>query len=344
MKNSAEKNTRIVNTIESWFKTSARVFPWRTKSSPWGRLVSEFMAQQTQIARVAERWPTMMKQFPTPASMSSQDEQEVLKLWQGLGYYRRAKQLKATADMIVKEFNGIVPRSVESLIKLPGVGRYTAGAVASIAFNKRVPIVDGNVHRVLCRLTNKTNTPLPCGWSWDGAEQLVAVATRPDGCNEGLMELGATVCLPKTPNCDSCPLQNECLAFRSGTQGEVPPSIKQKPRKRLHHNAVVMTCKGEYAFEQRSDIGIWASMWQVPTVESKNKMKATQIAKELQIHDSIKLIGSFTHILTHRIVEFRVFTCEIDRDKRFQWHALDSIDRIPLASAQRKVLDVHCGV
>jgi len=302
------------------------------------------MAQQTQIARVAERWPSMMKQFPTPTSMSMQDEQEVLKHWQGLGYYRRAKQLKATADMIVKEFGREVPCSLESLMQLPGVGRYTAGAVASIAFNERVPIVDGNVHRVLCRLTNKSNTPLPCGWSWDGAEQLVAVAARPDLCNEGLMELGATVCLPRSPKCEMCPLRDDCLAFKKGAQGDVPTPTKQKPRKRLHHHAVVMTCKGEYAFEQRSDTGIWASMWQVPTVECKNKMEIAQIAKELQIHDSIKLIGSFTHILTHRIVEFRVFACEIDRDKRFQWHAMDSIDRIPLASAQRKVLEVHCGL
>lgn len=302
------------------------------------------MAQQTQIARVAERWPSMMRQFPTPTSMSMQDEQEVLKHWQGLGYYRRAKQLKAAADMIVKQFDGKVPHSVESLMKLPGVGRYTAGAVASIAFNERVPIVDGNVHRVLCRLTNTSNSPLPCAWSWSGAEQLVTVANRPDVCNEGLMELGATVCLPRSPKCEMCPLRSDCLAFKEGAQGDVPTPTKPIPRKRLRHHAVVMTCNGEYAFEQRSDTGIWASMWQVPTVESINKMDGAQIAKELHIHDSIKLIGSFTHILTHRIVEFRVFACEIDRDERFQWHALDSIDSIPLASAQRKVLDVHCGV
>lgn len=344
MKNSATKNSRIVDAIESWFKTSARVFPWREWSTPWGRLVCEFMAQQTQIARVAERWPSMMRQFPTPTSMSMQDEQEVLKQWQGLGYYRRAKQLKATADMIVKQFDGEVPHLVESLMKLPGVGRYTAGAVASIAFNERVPIVDGNVHRVLCRLTNTSNSPLPCKWSWDGVEQLVAVANRPDVCNEGLMELGATVCLPRSPKCEMCPLRSDCLAFKKGAQGEVPTPTKPITRKRLHHHAVVMTCNGEYAFEQRSDTGIWASMWQVPTVESQNKMGRAQIAKELRIHVSIKLIGSFTHILTHRIVEFRVFACETDRDKRFKWHALDSIDSIPLASAQRKVLDVHCGV
>ena len=302
------------------------------------------MAQQTQISRVALRWPSMMKQFPTPKSMSMQDEQEVLKHWQGLGYYRRAKQLKATADMIVKEFDGVVPGSVESLLQLPGVGRYTAGAVASIAFNERVPIVDGNVHRVLCRLANKKNTPLPCAWSWDEAERLVQNADRPDRCNEGLMELGATVCLPRSPDCKRCPLRSDCLAYEKGMQATVPSPIKSKPRKRLHHHAVVLTCNDEYAFEQRAETGIWASMWQVPTVESSSKLAAVQVARKLQIQNSIKRIGSFKHILTHRVVEFQVFACEVERDKRYQWHAKDSIDRIPLASAQRKVLDVHCGV
>ena len=344
MANAVEKNTHISKAIEAWYCKSARNFPWRNNSTPWGRLVSEFMAQQTQIARVAERWPSMMKQFPTPASMSVQDEQEVLKQWQGLGYYRRAKQLKSTADMIVNQFGGDVPRSVDSLLKLPGVGRYTAGAVASIAFNERVPIVDSNVHRVLCRLSNKSNAPAPCSWSWSVAKRFVDSADRPDRCNEGLMELGATVCLPRTPNCKLCPLQHECIANQKGTQHEVPISIKPKPRKTLHHHAVVLTCKGEYAFEQRADTGIWASMWQVPTVESSSKMGNAQVAKELKIHNSITPIGSFTHTLTHRIVEFQVFTCEIDRDKRFQWHALDSMDRIPLASAQSKVLEVHCKV
>lgn len=340
---SKEKNIRIIGAVEAWFSKSARDFPWRRKSTPWGRLVSEFMAQQTQIGRVADRWPSMMKQFPTPKSMSLQDEQEVLKHWQGLGYYKRAKQLKATANMIVKEFNGTVPGAVESLMKLPGVGRYTAGAVASIAFNERVPIVDGNVHRVLCRLANKKNTPSPCAWSWDRSERLVKMADRPDHFNEGLMELGATVCLPRSPNCKMCPLKNDCLAFEKGVQTSVPASTKRTPRKLLHHHAVVLTCKGEYAFEQRDETGIWASMWQVPTVESSSRMAAVQVARQLGIHESIELIGSFKHILTHRIVEFQVFACEVERDKRFQWHALDSIDRIPLASAQRKVLDVHCG-
>jgi len=300
------------------------------------------MAQQTQIERVAKRWPLLMKRFPTPESLSKSDNQDILALWQGLGYYRRAKHLLQAAEMIVDTFDGEVPSEVHSLLQLPGVGRYTAGAVASIAFNARVPIVDGNVHRVVSRLENKSDTPIPCSWSWEQATELVHNCTLPSVFNEGLMELGATVCTPKSPSCDLCPLSSECKAFAENTQHEVPPPKIAPKRKRLHHYAVVLTCKGTIAFEQRGDQGLWAGMWQVPTFESTKKVTKANISKELKIERDLKFSGAFEHTLTHRVINFTVYSCEVGKDDRFVWYSSDSIEELPLASAQRKVLAVHC--
>ena len=334
---------KIAMLVEAWYSKFARSFPWRANSTPWGRLVSEFMAQQTQIERVAQRWSQMMDRFPTPSAMARSDEQAVLSMWQGLGYYRRAKHLKAAAEMIERECEGEVPSDLAQLSKLPGVGKYTAGAIASIAFGKCVPIVDGNVHRVLCRLHNKSETPTPCPWSWARATELVKECRDPSLFNEGLMELGATICTPRKPACGSCPLSELCSSCKSGTQDQVPPPRPPVKRKRLHHYAVVLTNNGEIAFEQRQDKGLWASMWQVPTFETNEKLTAEQVARKLCLSGKLGYSGSFEHTLTHRTIEFRVYVCEADRDERFTWHAKDSLASVPLASAQRKVLAVHCG-
>ena len=329
--------------IEAWFKKSARSFPWRTESTPWGRLVSEFMAQQTQIERVAERWSKVMARFPTPKSLAESDEGDILSLWQGLGYYRRAKYLKASAEMITKEFDGEVPNDLESLLKLPGVGKYTAGAVASIAFGVRVPIVDGNVHRVFCRLWNKKNEPVTSKWIWNKAKHLVDACSKPQVFNEGLMEFGARICTPKLPSCDSCPLQNICSAHKNGTQQEVPPPKQSPNKKRVHHYAVVMEKDNCLAFEQRGSTGLWAGMWQVPTVESTIKLSLLQVSKHLQLENKLHLAGKFEHILSHRIISFTVFSCQGVTDSRFSWLHRDAIDELPLATAQRKVLALHCA-
>lgn len=336
-----EKND-ITRVIQKWFKNSARPFPWRYASTPWGRLVSEFMAQQTQIERVAERWPQMMVRFPTPESMADGLEQDVLSLWQGLGYYRRANYLKATSEMITNEFNGKVPSDLASLLKLPGVGKYTAGAIASIAFGKREPIVDGNVHRVFCRLWNKKDEPVSSKWTWEMAEQLVNACSKPQVFNEGLMEFGATICTPKSPSCDTCPLNQYCDAFNNGTQHEIPTPKKIPEKKRVHHYAVIIEHGEDIAFEQRGEKGLWAGMWQVPTIESTRTLNVTQVSKRLGLNNELHQVGEFEHILSHRIISFTVFSCRGTSDSRFSWINRDALDELPLASAQRKVLEVHC--
>ena len=332
------ENSQLSQHVEHWFSQNARDFPWRKFDTPWGRLVSEYMAQQTQIDRVAKRWPELMEKFPTPLDMAQSDEQDVLLLWQGLGYYRRAKHLKSTANMIVEEFDGVVPSSVDALLKLPGVGKYTAGAIASIAFNKPAPIVDGNVHRVLCRVHDYKEDAIPSNWTWSKATELVESSFSPKDCNEGLMELGATVCTPRNPKCEECPLQSDCLAFKNGTQSVVPPSKPATKKEKHFHYSVVLSNGKKIAFEQRSHKGLWAGMWQVPTVESKNPKTVKEVATTLGIESKLTLVDSFKHVLTHRVIEFQVFHCNSITLGNYMWFSEDEIKQIPLANAQKKVL------
>jgi A/G-specific adenine glycosylase len=299
------------------------------------------MAQQTQIARVALLWPQMMAKFPTPEAMAKGDEQDVLSLWKGLGYYRRAKYLKATAEMIVADFDGEVPRDVDLLQKLPGIGKYTSGAIASLAFGDREPIVDGNVHRVLCRFFDQRDTPSPTTWTWDLAEQLVDSCKQPKLFNEGLMEFGATVCTPKSPSCSSCPLNSQCKAYKNNAQAEIPPPKVSVTKQHVYHYAVIAKHGNELAFEQRSEQGLWAGMWQVPTLESPIEMSEESVTSQLCISTQLKKIGSFKHILSHRVISFNIFTCNINREKRFSWFKSDALDELPLSNAQQKALAIH---
>ncbi|MDP7008808.1 MAG: A/G-specific adenine glycosylase [Phycisphaerales bacterium] len=334
---------KITADVEQWFSKEARSFPWRSQSTPWGRLVSEFMAQQTQIERVADRWPKMLKRYPTSKKMAESNLQEILTYWQGLGYYRRAKHLKQTAEMIERDFDGKIPTDVDSLLRLPGVGRYTAGAIASIAFNQRVPIVDGNVHRVICRVEQKRNVPSPNAWSWQIATKLVHESTTPSTFNEGIMELGATVCTPKNPTCARCPLKHDCISNKEGSQHLIPPPKKPVKRTEEHHYAVILSSKGKIALEQRGMNGLWAGMWQVPTLESPTQLQEPEVLEALEIKNDVEILGSFEHKLTHRIVTFVVYHSEVNNQDRYVWHTVDELDSVPLATAQKKVIALHCA-
>ncbi len=158
------------------------------------------------------------------------------------------------------------------------------------------------------------------------------------------MELGATVCTPKKPKCECCPLQEQCLAFKNNTQFEVPAPKKSVVKKRMYHYSVIVECKNEIAIEKRSEQGLWAGMWQVPTVESSKGLTESQVANKLQLQEGLQHRGEFEHVLSHRIISFTVFSCQVTRDSRFSWINQEEVDNLPLASAQRKVLALHCEV
>ncbi|MHC4652819.1 MAG: A/G-specific adenine glycosylase [Planctomycetota bacterium] len=205
----ARRDAEIVAALCAWFRREARDLPWRRRRTGYTALVSEAMLQQTQVARVVERYRAFVRRFPNVRRLAKAREQAVLAEWQGMGYYRRARNLHAAAKMIVGEFGGRVPRTADQLRTLPGVGRYTAASIASIVYGERTPLVDGNVQRVLARLdvkSGRAQDPQLVKWAWERTGQLVALAESPGSLNEGLMELGAVVCTPRNPTCETCPV------------------------------------------------------------------------------------------------------------------------------------------
>lgn len=338
---------RQSDAIEAWFEANRRRLPWRSRRSAWRSLVSEFMLQQTQVARVVEKFEPFMTRFPDPASLAAADEQEVLAMWQGLGYYRRARNLKRAAEHIVERFGGRTPLDVERLLELPGVGRYTAGAIASIAGRRRQPIVDGNVQRVLARLHADDADPTSraaIDRAWQRAEELVEGCGRPDRLNEGLMELGALVCTPGVPDCGACPLASNCAAKRTGRQGSIPPPKRAAVKLEEHHHCVVVRRNGRLLMEQRGDDGIWAGLWQVPTVESKRKLVPSQVSRRCGIElDGIDRIGSFTHELSHRRIHVHVFRGDAAAGVRAPgrtWQSRASVERLPVSNAVKRILEL----
>lgn len=336
---STHDDQAICVSLEAWFAREARELPWRiSPRDPYWSLVSEFMLQQTQVSRVLEKFGPFLERFPSIQELASASEEDVLGEWSGLGYYRRARMLHACAKAIVDRHEGEVPRDVESLMALPGIGRYTAGAMASMVFGDREPLVDGNVTRVLQRLHNNPSqqtNPETIKWSWERAISLVAASGDPAVLNESLMELGATVCTPKKIKCGECPIAEHCESLQMGTTESVPPPKPRAKRKELFCAAVLRIDEQDRVLmEQRSVDGLWGNMWQVPTMENeKAPLEADEIGADAE------LVESFIHQTTHRIVRFDVFLCpswEIQDGQSFM--TPDQIDALGVSNAQRRIL------
>ncbi|MBG81670.1 MAG: A/G-specific adenine glycosylase [Phycisphaerae bacterium] len=333
--------------LERWFKAHARDLPWRRRRTRWRSLVSEIMLQQTQVSRVVEKFDPFLKRFPNPAALASAPEDEVLAAWSGLGYYRRARSLQAAAGVIVERHGGRVPSDPELLMALPGVGRYTAGAVASIACGQHVPIVDGNVHRVLSRLwADPVSADDRAGMNraWERAEFLVKEAGDPGVFNEALMELGACVCTPKAVSCSTCPLSSSCIAFDQGKVELIPPPKQRVAQPIEHHHAIGLVRRRKLAVQKRSTEGRWGGMWEVPTVESKRRLRPGEIQKQLGLEiESLELIGSFQRTLTHRRVHFHVYRGQLPVGNKPWMKSLKWIapgEEMPMGVAQRRTLEL----
>jgi A/G-specific adenine glycosylase len=311
-----EGDAGIALAVERWFTGAARALPWRTSPrDPYHALVAEAMLQQTQVSRVIDKYRAFIEAFPTVQSLAAADEERVLALWTGLGYYRRAKNLHAAAKAIVERFGGLVPRDVESLRTLKGVGPYTAGAIRSIAFNEPAPIVDGNVARVLLRVHGRdaaSDDKAAQPWLWERAGALVLASSSPAAFNEGLMELGATVCLPPpaSPACLLCPLKGVCAAHRAGREMEIPrPKTRAERQAVWCAVAVVRNASGGVLLERRPAGGMWAGLWQAPTLESSRAMPTrTELARAVGITArSLCLRERFEFLATHRRMTFDVY-------------------------------------
>lgn len=335
----------------AWYDARRRDLPWRrSPTNPYHVWVSEVMLQQTQVISVIPYFQRFIQRFPSVHALAAAPIDEVLRLWAGLGYYRRAHQLHAAAVAVVNLFGGSIPGEVAALQRLPGVGRYTAGAIASIAFGRRAALVDGNVARVLSRLHH----PIPGADDatrrencWRIAEWLVP-ADRPGDFNQAVMELGATCCTPVAPDCAACPLRRGCAARRAGVQNDVPPARRRVAAPTVELVSIVLVCRGMALLERRPPGGLWAGLWDVPSeVASGGSPRAVRdalhtLAKRVGIEAAAcRSLGEVRRSLTHRRLRFHVHAARVDRRGRraetWKW-CRPPFDALGASQAARAVL------
>jgi A/G-specific adenine glycosylase len=310
---------RISRPLLAWFRAEQRDLPWRRDADPYAVWVSEIMLQQTQVATVIPYFERWMARFPTVHALASAEEDEVLHAWQGLGYYSRARNLLRAAREVVARHRGRIPDSVEELRTLPGVGRYTAGAIASIAYNRPAPIVDGNVQRVLTRLFALGGDPRRAPLEprlWHLAELLIPERAARD-FNPALMELGARICVPVNPRCGICPVALACEARRLGIQDQFPETAPRPKTTPVRMAAALVRCGDRLLIVQRrADESRWAGMWQFPSVELTEGETGVEAARRAA-RDTVGLDvrpGARAAVLQHSVTRFRItleaFECE----------------------------------
>jgi A/G-specific adenine glycosylase len=320
------------------YRSGHRDLPWRRRTDAYAVWVSEIMLQQTQVDTVVPRYTAFMERFPTLAALAQASEHAVCAAWAGLGYYRRARHLHRAAQVVVADHGGVVPRTVEALLALPGVGRYTAGAIASIAYGTVAPVVDGNVERVLSRLYALEAAPR----SPQGKKHLWALATAlvcpqaPGELNQSLMEFGALVCRPTQPHCARCPLQRHCAAYALGTPQRFPTKVQKTARQKLCIAfAYAADARGTWLHRRGLD-GLWAGLWEPPSAAGEGA--ATALSQQLQVPLG-QPIASVQHTLTHRDVHASLYRVDCTH-----WRATDTLRpfaaplQAPLSTLAKKAL------
>ncbi len=303
------------NRLLRWFGREKRTLPWRGEDDPYRILVSEVMLQQTRVAVVQERYGKFLQQFPTVQQLARAREQTVLAAWSGLGYYRRARALHATAKQVARA--GAFPQASADLRGLPGIGRYTANAVASIAFGEPVPVVDGNVKRVLERLASSVLSEDEC---WEAAGRLLH-AKHPGDFNQAMMELGALVCLPGKPLCGKCPVAALCASRGAGARR------KQAQRKKGILNYAVIRRNGDILLQQRPrESSLMPGMWELPSLQSARQREQTPIFR-------------LRHSITTMDYSVSVFAGDGRGRPQGRWVPLRAAEKLPLTGLAQKILD-----
>lgn len=277
--------------IINWYLVNKRHLPWRETTNPYNIWLSEIILQQTQVKQGLPYYESFVSTFPTVFDLANANEDAVLKLWQGLGYYSRARNLHASAKHIAYNLKGVFPNNYKELLTLKGVGDYTASAIASFCFNEVTAVVDGNVYRVLARLFG-ISTPIN---SSKGAKEFKALAqqlidkNQPAEFNQAIMEFGATHCKPKNPYCYICPFNSSCVAYNTNTINELPVKIKAaKAKKRYLNFLVFVSNDNQTILEQRVGKGIWQNLYQFPLLETEKSTSETTFKKLLQKHELFK--------------------------------------------------------
>lgn len=314
-----------------WFEDHKRQLPWRADREPYHIWLSEIMLQQTRVEAVKGYYTRFLEKLPTVETLAQADDELLTKLWEGLGYYSRVRNLKKAAVAIVEEHGGVFPESYEAVRKLPGIGDYTAGAICSIAFNQKTPAVDGNVLRVFSRIMND-DTPIDQpAMKKKAAEALKTVYPEQAGTfTQALMELGATVCGPnRKPDCRNCPCSVFCKGYLHGTAEQLPIKSPKKPRRIEDITVFILNCDGQYAIQKRKSTGLLAGLWQFPNVA--NHLDAAEVVEQLhawalEVTDILRQTEK-KHIFTHVQWNMRGFYIHVkQRSGSFSWKSPEQID------------------
>jgi A/G-specific adenine glycosylase len=314
----SKKRAALRRGLLSWFRKQARDLPWRRTRDPYSVWLSEILLQQTRVDQGTPYYERFIAAFPDVHTLAAASSAQVLKQWEGLGYYTRARNLHRAAKIIAGERNGTFPTTAEEWRSLPGVGRYTAGAIASIAFDERAAVLDGNVIRVLSRVFNiedTTDDTATRNRLWGIAESLVP-ANAPGDFNQAVMELGARICTPRQPRCDACPIRKQCDARAEGVQ-ELRPVRKKKAATPHHEYVVAVIPKhGRYLLAQRPENGLLGGMWEFPAgavlPEEPHQMALTRVMRKsfgLKVRPG-GLVAVVNHAYSHFKVTLNVYRCE----------------------------------
>lgn len=322
----AKTAPQFSNKLIAWYLKHKRDLPWRNTLNPYHIWLSEIMLQQTRVLQGLPYYMKFVETYPNVEDLANAPEDEILKLWQGLGYYSRARNLHATAKMVAKDMNGVFPNNYKELLKLKGVGDYTASAIASISFNQPEAVVDGNVYRVLSRFFG-IDTPIN---SSQGQKEFKILAqqlideSQPGTFNQAIMEFGARFCVPRNPDCQNCIYNDGCVAFEQKKVAELPVKIKSKPVKKRYFNYLVILSGDEQTIlQQRIGKGIWHKLYEFPLIETSEDITVSALEKLPQFKDltekiTIENISLYNekpiiHKLSHQHLNTRFWIIETSR-------------------------------
>jgi A/G-specific adenine glycosylase len=357
------KISAIVGNLLAWFSENARDLPWRRTRDPYAIWVSEIMLQQTQVKTVLPFWERWMRELPTIESVARARSHKIHKLWEGLGYYTRVRNLQRAAQLILQKHDGEFPKWFEDILALPGIGRYTVGAISSIAFNLPTPILDGNVMRVLTRIFGISENPREKETNqrlWHISEELVLRSNNKTqnskfACshlNQSLMELGALVCMPRNPRCGACPAKKLCVAFKHDRVAELPNLGKREKATARTFVAFVIERNGHFLVRRRPDGVVNAHLWEFPNVEILSDKRDERDANgHASLARAARTLGLEYHNATpictikHSITRYRMtldaFRIELKKTPRIPdgaWLSHAKLDSLPFTSAHRKIL------
>lgn len=340
----------IATQLLEWYDANKRDLPWRRDRDPYRIWVSEIMLQQTRVETVKPYFERWLERFPDVQALAQANEEEVLRCWQGLGYYSRARNLHQGVKEVVAGYGGQIPDTAEEIGKLTGVGEYTAGAILSIAYNRRQPAVDGNVLRVFSRLFAVTGDIGRTGTKKE-IRKLVEQELpedRPGDFNQAVMDLGAAICVPKQPRCDQCPLVTHCLAYRQGCQHSLPVRKKNAPPAPVLLAAAVIAVEGKFLLRRRPPKGLLANMWEFPALEvddyEAGGMKLEALAAEmgLTVKAGRDPLLQLVHTFSHRQWYIAFYRCPVLEKTSFPeaegvlWRSPTDWSDLPFAGPHRK--------